>query len=125
MEMPAILSLSSVDLKPTELQRITRDLCISLETVPEISSNILEQEGGSGMKGDVVTVGSIALSLLGSGGVVVTLIGILRSYFDRVPSIEVTLEKDGKKMIIKSNNLQGVEFEQTSHQLRKLLKVME
>lgn len=122
--MDIVVSLASPELKQSELQRFTRSLCNSLQKAPGMEADILEVEGGFGKKGDVITAGTIALSLISSGGVVVTLINVLKSYFDRAPSMEITLEKEGKKITVKSNNLHGEALEQTIEQVQEVFGAM-
>jgi hypothetical protein len=116
------LSLSSTDLRQSELQSLTRDLCLSLQTINGIQVEIVETEGGPGTKGDAVTVGAILLSLFGSGGIAVAVINVLKSYADRAPSMEVTLEKDGQKIVLKTGHLEGEALKRTLNDVKKFFE---
>jgi hypothetical protein len=81
--MSIILSISAPDLNDESLQELTRQLCQDLRSEAGIESSLVEQPAGSGMKGDLATIGQIAL---GAGGPLVALIGVLKVYAQRKPS---------------------------------------
>jgi hypothetical protein len=125
--MSVTLSIASSDLDPEGLNNLTQDLCRTLNSETDLSVSPVEHpEVGAGNKGDIVTVGSIALGLISSGGVVVTLINVLKSYFERGRPIEIELERpDGKKLKLKSENVQQEQIDQTMTLAREFFGVSE
>ena len=82
------LNLSSSELDDEVLQALTRQLCDSIADETDISAEILGGAVQQGTKGDIVTIGAIALAFV-SGGGVVALCEVLKAYFSREPSSTV------------------------------------
>ncbi|MCM3870166.1 MAG: hypothetical protein ND895_05645 [Pyrinomonadaceae bacterium] len=104
---------TSVDLE--DQNELTLDLCRTINsesTVTAVPAESTHQIPGS--KGDVLTMGSLVLGLVSSGGVVVTLINIFKSYLERGRPIELELEHpDGRKLKIKSEDVSQEQLDQT------------
>jgi hypothetical protein len=105
--MNLTLNLSSTELSDNEeLQRLTRQLCDSIADETEIEAEIPSGAVVQGTKGDPITLGVLALSFL-SGGSAVALCEVFKAYFNRVPSLNIELERaDGSKVKIAAQNLQ-------------------
>lgn len=72
-----------------------------------------------GSKGDVITLGEIVMALISSGAVVAA-IGVFKSYFDREPTLEATIEgPDGETVKL---NIKNVKSEQMSKAIKLLEK---
>jgi hypothetical protein len=69
-------------------------------------------------------VGTIVLSLIGSGGVAVTLINLLKSYIDRGHNLKIRLKtKSGESVDLEANNLRPEQIEQTTKLIERILSV--
>src|SRR6266478_5809914 len=106
--MSTILSVTSASIDSEDLNELTLDLCRAINSETDVTA---EPAGAPrtqpGDKGDAFTIGSIVLGLISSGGVVVTLISVLKSYVERGRPIEIELEHpDGRKLKIKGDNVQ-------------------
>lgn len=114
--MNITMSLVSDELDDQQLQEVARDLCAAINDETPASASVASSEAasGAGHKGDVVSIGTLILGLLGSGGVAVSLIGVLKSYMERGRPIEIEMERpDGKKLKIKADNVENEKIEQT------------
>ena len=97
---------------------LTREFMASLDRQRGIEASLPETRGEPGYKGDPQLIGSIILQLAASGGVVVTLVNVLKSYFDRKPSLEFELtRKDGAALKVKAAN-----FDQ--HQIASFMETL-
>ena len=68
--MTVTLNLSSSELDDENLQALTRQLCDSIADETNIKAEIPSGEVQQGHKGDPITLGTIALTFFGSGGVI-------------------------------------------------------
>jgi hypothetical protein len=76
-----------------------------------------------GKKGDPITIGNIILTLIGSGGIAVSLIQVLKSFVERKSSLHFELtQPDGRKMEITAENLDHKNLEQTARTMEAFLK---
>src|SRR5262245_59704841 len=106
--MIATLSITSPTHDHDALNELTIAMCRSINNETDSTAELAEEPPTRrGDKGELLTIGSIVLGgLLGSGGVVVTLINVLKSYFERGRPIEIELERpDGAKLKIKGENV--------------------
>ncbi len=111
--MPFELSIAAPDLDNEDLQTLTHDLARTINQETDFRADLPEESGGVGSKGDVGLLGQIALTLLGSGGVAVALIGVLRSYFERSRALEIELTReDGRKLKISGAELSPERIEE-------------
>lgn len=118
-----ILSLSSSDLPDDVIQDLTFDLCDDLRRQLDEDARIAEQAPTSpGTKGDPVTIGTIVLSLIGSGGVAVTLINLLKSYIDRGSQLKITLHGKNGSVEVEAANLRPAQIEQTTKLISTILE---
>ncbi len=118
--MATFLSLSAPDLNDESLQELTRQLCQDLRSEAGIESSLVEQPAGSGMKGDLVTIGQIAL---GAGGPLVALIGVLKVYAQRKPSLQVEFQsKDGDRIKITADDLRGDHIDKLIRTIKSIIE---
>ncbi|HEY6187450.1 MAG TPA: hypothetical protein VIW80_07220 [Pyrinomonadaceae bacterium] len=114
--MNITMSLVSTELDEQMLQGVAQELCATINEETPATAAIAEQPstGEAGHKGDLVSIGTLVLGLLGSGGVAVSLIGVLKSYMERGRPIEIEMERpDGKKLKIKADNVGADKIDQT------------
>ena len=63
------------------------------------------EEGAPGQKGDAVTIGTIVLTLIQTGGVAVTLLQVLKAYLARKSTLRFELARaDGRKVGLENWN---------------------
>lgn len=103
--MSLTLNLSSSELADEELQALTRQLCDSIAGETDIQAEIPSGAVAKGHKGEPISLGVLALSFL-SGGSAVALCEVFKAYVNRVPSLEINIEKpNGAKVTINAKNL--------------------
>lgn len=104
--------------EPSQVQSLTRELAAKLDRQADITATLPEGIPKSGQRGDALAIGTILLQLVGSGGVIVSLIGVLKSWFERKPTLELELQRaDGTKFKLHAENLKPGEIEQLRQQL--------
>jgi len=117
--MDAILSIICDELSDDVLQKITFDVCNTVNKEIDATASTVEQAGGAGHKGDAITIGQIFLTALGSGGAIVALINVFKTYVGQRPSIKFNIKKkDGDAIMIEAKNL-------TKEQYSKILRILE
>jgi hypothetical protein len=117
------LHLRCPDLDDSRLQSITYDLTRSLQEQSFNTAKLAQEPVQPGMKGDPVTIGTIILTLIGSGGVAVKLIDNLRPYFERKPKLSVELSRpDGKKFVLEAESISTKQLRETSQMLNRFLE---
>ena len=100
------LQLTCAEVSESSLQAITREVAKSLRNQNVGKTTLSEIPSHSGAKGDPITVGSIVLALVGSGGVAVSLIQVLKVYVERKRTLQFELVRpDGKKLSFTAENL--------------------
>jgi len=77
------LTISCDELDDSRLDAMTRAVTRSLQDEGLDAAVARTADSVPGTKGDAVTIGTIALSLIGSGGVAVTLLQVLKAYLER------------------------------------------
>ena len=111
--MKLSLLVSCPDLSDEKLQLLTGDLANTLNKETELTGTLAEQTKKRGAKGVPITIGMIVLTAL-SSGTVVALFNVLKSYFERRPSLEVVIKRaDEKEVTIQAENLTKKQFDQT------------
>lgn len=111
--MDVNLSVISGDLVSEDLQNLTRDLCKSLEKEADLDAKLPERPSRPRTRGEPITIGAIVLTAL-SSGTAVALFNVLKSYFERRSSIEFEFQReDGKKLKVRSENVQADQIGQT------------
>jgi hypothetical protein len=112
--MDCALSLVSNDLHPEDLHDLSLDLRDDL-AVAGVEAEPVEEKAPRAARGDLMTIGSLALTLVTSG-TAAALLNVVRAYFDRSASAPVVVEltrPDGAKLTVQAGSLRGAEFERT------------
>jgi hypothetical protein len=105
------------------MQQVTRDLAKSIREQNLGTIRIEEGPSQTGKKGDPVAIGNIVLALVGSGGVAVSLVQVLKAYVERKSSLSFELSRaDGKKVALNAENLGSSQLHETSQIIEKFLK---
>lgn len=121
--MAATLSLRSDDLGEEGLQDLTADLCGTLNRETDIGAALAERPAPPGSKGDLLTVGTIILTLLGSHGVGRALVEVLKTYVGRGRHLEVEIKgRGGDAVRISGDNLTPEQLSRTIEMVNKVLE---
>ena len=123
--MSTTLSIISPSIDEEDLNELALDLCRTINDETDVTAEpAATTSARRGDKGDMITIGTIVLSLIGSGGVVVTLINVLKSYLERGRPIEIELEHpDGRKLKIKGDDVKQDQLDQTMKVAREFFGV--
>jgi hypothetical protein len=117
------VQLRCPDLDDSRLQSMTFDVMTSLRDQNIGKVRQPEKPVEVGMKGDPVTIGTIIMTLIGSGGVAVTLIDAMRPYFERKPVLKVELSRpDGKKVVLDAESVSPKQLSVTSEILNRFFE---
>jgi hypothetical protein len=118
-----ILTVGCSELDDGKLVDMARAMTRSLRDEGLDAAAVQAADGLPGMKGDPITLGAIALSLIGSGGVAVTLLQVLKAYVERKSTLrfEIT-HPDGRKVSLDAGFFEKAQLEQTRKILTDLLK---
>ena len=121
--MNGILSITSTGESEEFLQSITLALCNDLNReIDGVEAKLAEERPKPGTKGDVVTIGTIVLTLIGSGGVVVSLVNVLKAYIDRGSHVKLKIKgKNGEEIELDGANLSIEQIKQTTDTIKKIL----
>ena len=107
------LIVTSERLAPDEVQALTRELVTSINRHTETLATLPEGEAQAGERGDPVTLGAIALSVITSG-TAVALFQVIKAYLERDESLEMAFERpDGRKLTIKAENMSAERIDET------------
>jgi hypothetical protein len=112
------LQLQDPETDAHQLLTITRELASTLDRQSGITASLAEGNPQPGKKGDPQAIGAVLLQLASSGGVIVSLIGALKTWFERKPTLDVELQRaDGARLKLRAENLKSDEFERLRKQL--------
>lgn len=103
------LSLSSAELDKDELQQLTRKLCSNLRDEAGADAALVTAEDSPGARGDLPVWGQIVMTLIGSGGVVVTAIKVLEAYVKKNRKVEIKVKTPKGEVTIKTENCESAE----------------
>ena len=111
--MDAHLTIACDELPIEDLQNLTQDISTTLNDETDVTATLPEEAGGAGTKGDPVTLATIVLTAL-SSGTVVALFNVLKTYFERKPSLRIEFErKDGEKFKVRAEQLNKNQVDET------------
>lgn len=117
------LRLRCDDFDSSRLQAATRDLAKTLGDQNVGTVRLAESPPQPGGKGDPVAIGNILLALIGSGGIAVTLVQVLKAYVERKASMIFELTRaDGKKVVLNAENLGKGQLNETFKLLEQFLQ---
>lgn len=103
------LSLSSNELDKDELQQLTRKLCGDLRDEAGADASLATGQAAPGTRGDMAVWGQIIMTLIGSGGVVVTAIKVLEAYVKKNRKVEIKVKTSKGEVTIKTENCDSAE----------------
>lgn len=116
------LTISSEELDDRRLNSMVRAMVRSLrnEGITAVPASLPDTIPGS--KGDPITLGAIAMALIGSGGVAVRLLQVLRVYLERKSTLRFEITRgDGRKVSLDASWFGKAQWEQTQGIVTKLL----
>lgn len=116
--MEITLSLSSGELDQDELQQQTRRLCAHLRDEAGANAALVTDEDSPGSRGDLPVWGQIIMTLIGSGGVVVTAVKVLEAYVKKNRKVEIKVKTAKGEVTIKTENCESAEV---ISQVKKLM----
>jgi hypothetical protein len=117
------LHLSEEDMDASRIQQVTREAAEALDHQAQISARLPEGIMKASKKGDWQSLGTIVMQLAGSGGVIVSLIGVFRTWFERRPKLQIELERaDGATLKIRSENFDADQVRQLAKQIESFLQ---
>jgi hypothetical protein len=123
--MPITLSLSSVDLDDETLQELTRQLCRDLTDEAGIAASPATEPSEAGAKGDFELIGQILIKAVGAGGAIAALVGVLKAYVQRKPSLQFELQmKGGDRLKIKADDLRADDMTKIVQTIKKAVEGM-
>jgi hypothetical protein len=123
--MPITLSLSSVDLDEEDMQGLTRQLCRDLTDEAGIAATPATEPSEAGAKGDFELIGQILIKALGAGGAIAALVGVLKAYVQRKPSLQFEFQmKGGEKLKIKADDLRADDMTKLVQTIKKAVEGM-
>lgn len=121
IKMDVELQLSSSKLREDSLDKLTRDLKKTLDHESDINAKIPTGPSEKGMKGEPITIGLLILTFISSGAAV-ALFNVLKSYFERDSTLEVSLKKaDGTEIRVNSKNIQPDQMAKTMNSMNEFL----
>lgn len=111
--MSISMKITSDDTEAEDLQKLTLNLMNTINSETDAKAALPEAPAKTGAKGEPVTIGLIILTALTSG-TVVALLDVLKSYFERKPSLEINFKRaDGVQLKIGAKQLSKAQIDQT------------
>lgn len=111
--MKISLQLEAPELSDEDLQQVTRDLCQTINDETAISADTQVGKTVPHGRGEPITIGLLALTLLTSG-TAVALCEVVRAYFQRNKSLKVVLKQPGGALFeLSAENLRAGQYNQT------------
>jgi hypothetical protein len=87
---------------------MTRQLCRDLVDEAGIAASPATEASEAGAKGDFEIIGQILIKAVGAGGAIAALVGVLKAYAQRKPSLHFEFQrKSGDKLKIKADDLRA------------------
>ena len=113
MDNQSTLTIAAGELDAEDLQDLTRQLCLAINQETDFEAELPVTDTAPGSKGDPITLGTIALAFIGSKAAV-ELVGVLRTYFAREPSLEMELvNADCAKLTIRAQHFDTDQLQET------------
>ncbi|HUB15765.1 MAG TPA: hypothetical protein VMB34_27715 [Acetobacteraceae bacterium] len=117
------LSIICDEFDASRLDAMARALARSLRNEGIDAVPAAAPDATPGAKGDPVTLGTIVLALIGSGGVAVTLLQVLRAYLERKSTLRFEVTRaDGRKVSLDASWFGKAQLAQTQTILARLLE---
>jgi hypothetical protein len=123
--MPITLSLSSVDLDDEAMQELSRQLCRDLIDEAGVAASPAAESSEAGAKGDLEIIGQILIKAVGAGGAIAALVGVLKAYVQRRPSLQFEFQKKGgEKLKIRADDLRADDMTRLVQTIKKAVEGM-
>jgi hypothetical protein len=121
--MPFYLSLAA-DVDNDELQELTELLCSDLRNEAELDVELVKAEAASGEKpANVPLYGQIILTAIGSGGVAVAFVNVLKAWIQKKSSLAIKLkDAEGKTLEFKAENMRGKDVKEIAQSIQEAFK---
>lgn len=120
--MDLTLSMISDELDPEDVHALSLDLGRSLGAEVGADAVPVEEVTAGSTRGDLVTIGTLAVTFLTSGAAV-ALLKVFKAYFERSSSVTVELARpDGAKLTVKADDLRAGQFDRTLYLARQFLE---
>lgn len=87
------LALMAENFREETVQSLASSICTTINNETDFVASMGEQKSELGSKGDPITVGTILLAVLGTGGGTAALINVFKSYVDRSKELTIRLKK--------------------------------
>ncbi|HXT80685.1 MAG TPA: hypothetical protein VN702_14065 [Acetobacteraceae bacterium] len=117
------LRIGCNDLDDSGLDVLARAMTRSFQDEGLDASRARPADSGRGTKGDALTIGTIVLSLIGSGGVAVTLLQVLKAYLERKATLHFEITRpSGQKILLDASYFGKSQLDHTQKILNDLLK---
>ena len=117
------LTIRCDELDDSRLDMMARGMARSLREEGIDAAPAPAQDAAPGVKGDPVTLGAIVLGLIGSGGVAVTLLQVLKAYLERKSTLRFEITRaDGRKVSLDAAWFGKAQWAQTQTIIASLLE---
>ena len=129
--MPLYLSLttdaskdaSNNDDDDDELRELTELLCRDLRNEAELDAVLAKTAVTPGAKGDVSLAGQIILTAIGSGGLAVAFVNVLKAWIQKKSSLTIKLkDADGKTLEFKAENMRDKDVKEIAQTIQEAFK---
>lgn len=117
-----LISLNSLDISGEAIQDLTYDLCATLKYELDAEVEVPQHDGAGGTKGDPVNLGTIILTLIGGGGVVVSLVNVLKSYVEKSDRLVIKIKSKDGEVEVSGDSLRADQIQQTTELIKRVLK---
>ncbi|MGR0482159.1 MAG: effector-associated constant component EACC1 [Candidatus Electronema sp. V4] len=120
--MDVTLFLHDSKMSEEDLSELTLALRQDIARETDLTARQPEERGGTGTRGDAITIGAILLTAL-SSGTVVALLQVFKAYLERKPTLRFEIEAaDGRKLKLEAEHLSPEQIAQTMQAVKQLCK---
>ncbi len=105
------LQLNDRESSQSALVAVAREITERLSREPDMTAYLSDAPGHKGSKGDAITIGAILLSMVGTRGVIASLVGVLKAYIERKPTLTFEFQRGDAKLMVRAENLSPLELE--------------
>jgi hypothetical protein len=98
-------------------------MCRDLGDEAGVAASPATQAAEAGAKGEIELIGQILIKAVGAGGAIVALVGVLKAYIQRKPSLQFEFQKKGgDKLKIKADDLRGDDMTKLVRAIEKAIE---
>jgi hypothetical protein len=117
------LTIGCDELDDSRVDAMARGMARSLREAGVDAAPAPASDITPGAKGDPVTLGTIVFALIGSGGVAVTLLQVLKAYLERKSTLRFEITRaDGRKVSLDATWFSPAQLTQTHNIIAGLLE---